>query len=122
MMLLVPVAQRHDPHYRKLLWSEHAGTLRYLKLPIEKLVLPMKEYLYPEEEDTSLIENYITTLVRRIIKQTWCPVPYAIAVHHSAMYLKRSNRLAVRMRAQVEKLWDRDIANTLLYYVPSRLM
>ncbi|XP_011643526.2 RNA polymerase II-associated protein 1-like [Pogonomyrmex barbatus] len=28
MMLLVPMTQRHDPHYRKLLWSEHAGTLR----------------------------------------------------------------------------------------------
>lgn len=121
MMLLVPMAQRHDPHYRKLLWSEHAAALRYLKLPSEKLVIPLKEYLYPEEEDTSLIETYITALVRGTVKETWCPIPFVIAVHHSAMYLKRSNRLAVRMRAQVEKLRNRDVADALLHYVPPRL-
>ncbi|KYN44737.1 RNA polymerase II-associated protein 1 [Trachymyrmex septentrionalis] len=118
MILLVPVAQRHDPHYRKLLWSEHAAALRYLKLLPEKLVLPLKEYLYPEEEDTSLIESYITALVRGVVKKTWCPIPFTIAVHHSAMYLKRTNGLAVRMRTQVEKLRNRDIADALLHYVP----
>ncbi|KYN10155.1 RNA polymerase II-associated protein 1 [Trachymyrmex cornetzi] len=121
MILLVPVAQRHDPHYRKLLWSEHAAALRYLKLSPEKLVLPLKEYLYPEEEDTSLIESYITALVRGVVKKTWCPIPFTIAVHHSAMYLKRMNGLAVRMRTQVEKLRNRNIADALLHYVPPQL-
>ncbi|XP_012059010.1 PREDICTED: RNA polymerase II-associated protein 1 [Atta cephalotes] len=121
MILLVPVAQRHDPHYRKLLWSEHAAALRYLKLSPEKLVLPLKEYLYPEEEDTSLIESYITALVRGVVKKTWCPIPFTIAIHHSAMYLKRTNGLAVRMRTQVEKLRNRDIADALLHYVPPQL-
>ncbi|XP_071631277.1 RNA polymerase II-associated protein 1 isoform X2 [Temnothorax longispinosus] len=121
MTLLVAAAQRHDPHYRKLLWSEHAAALRYLKLPPEKLVLPLKEYLYPEEDDTSLIESYMTALVRGVVRETWCPVPFTIALHHSAMYLKRSNRLAVRMRAQVEKLRNKDIADALLHYVPPQL-
>lgn len=120
MILLVPVAQRHDPHYRKLLWSEHAAALRYLKLPPEKLVLPLKEYLYPEEEDTSLIDYYITALVRGVVRET-CPVLFMIAVHHSAMYLKRSDRRAVRMRTHVEKLRNKDIADALLHYVPPRL-
>ncbi|KAG5308240.1 RPAP1 protein, partial [Acromyrmex insinuator] len=121
MILLVPVAQRHDPHYRKLLWSEHAAALRYLKLLPEKLVLPLKEYLYPEEEDTSLIESYITALVRGVVKKSWCPIPFMIAVHHSAMYLKRTNGLAMRMRMQVEKLRNRDIADALLHYLPPQL-
>ncbi|XP_032680594.1 RNA polymerase II-associated protein 1 isoform X2 [Odontomachus brunneus] len=121
MTLLVPVAQRHDTHYRKLLWSEHAGVLRYLRLPLEKLTVPLKEYLYPEEEDTSLIESYITALIRGVVKQAWCPIPYMIALHHSAMYLKHSNKLAVRMRMQVEKLRDKDIVNKLLQYEPPRL-
>ncbi|EGI64919.1 PREDICTED: RNA polymerase II-associated protein 1 [Acromyrmex echinatior] len=121
MILLVPVAQRHDPHYRKLLWSEHAAALRYLKLLPEKLVLPLKEYLYPEEEDTSLIESYITALVRDVVKKSWCPIPFMIAVHHSAMYLKRTNGLAMRMRMQVEKLRNRDIADALLHYLPPQL-
>lgn len=114
--LLVPVAQRHDVHYRKLLWSEHAAALRYLKLSPEKLLLPLKDYLYPEEEDASLIDSYITALVRGTIKETWCPVPFIIALHHSAMYLKRTSKLAVRMRTQMEKLRNRDIADKLLYY------
>ncbi|KAM0733735.1 RNA polymerase II-associated protein 1 [Formica fusca] len=119
--LLVPVAQRHDAHYRKLLWSEHAAALRYLRLPPEKLLLSLKDYLYPEEEDVSLIDSYITALVRGAIKETWCPVPFTIALHHSAMYLRRKNKLAMRMRTQMEKLRNRDIADRLLHYEPSQL-
>lgn len=95
--------------------------LRYLRLPPEKLVVPLKEYLYPEEEDTSLIESYIIALIRGVVKEAWCPIPYMIALHHSAMYLKHSSKLAVRMRTQVEKLRDKDIASKLLQYEPPRL-
>lgn len=95
--------------------------LRYLRLPPEKLVVPLKEYLHPEEEDASLIESYITALMRDVVREAWCPVPYAIALHHSAMYLKRSNKLAVRMRTQMEKLRDKDIASRLLQYESPRL-
>ncbi|KAK2580074.1 hypothetical protein KPH14_012357 [Odynerus spinipes] len=116
MMLLVPVAQRHNVHYRKLLWSEHAGVLRYLRLPLEKLIIPLKEYLYPLEDDLSLIETYITALVRGTIKSEWCPIPYTVALHHSAMYLKRTTKLATRMRTQVEQIRDRNLVNTLLNY------
>lgn len=120
--LLVSVVQRHDAHYRKLLWSEHAAALRYLRLPPEKLLLPLKDYLYPEEEDVSLINSYITALIRRTVKKTWCPIPFAIAIHHSAMYLKRTSKLAVRMRTQMEKLRNREpIADRLLHYEPPRL-
>ncbi|EFN89719.1 RNA polymerase II-associated protein 1 [Harpegnathos saltator] len=121
MILLVPVAQRHDTYYRKLLWSEHAGALRYLRLPSSRLVVPLKDYLYPEEEDTSLIESYITALIRGMVREAWCPIPYAIALHHSAMYLKRSNKLAGRMRTQMEKLCDKDVASKILQYEPPRL-
>ena len=121
MTLLVPIAQRHDVHYRKLLWSEHAGSLRYIRLPLEQLVIPLKEYLYPLEEDVSLIESYITALVRGIVTENWCPVPYAIAVHHSAMYLKQSNKLAARMRTRLEKIPNKALATLLLNYEPPSL-
>ncbi|XP_076618567.1 RNA polymerase II-associated protein 1 isoform X2 [Colletes latitarsis] len=116
MTILLLIAQRHDVHYRKLLWSEHAGLLRYIRLPLEQLVIPLKEYFYPLEEDTSLIESYITALVREIVKKDWCPIPYAIAVHHSAMYLKQPNKLAVRMRMKLEKIPNKDLAVMLLEY------
>ncbi|XP_076277469.1 RNA polymerase II-associated protein 1 [Lasioglossum baleicum] len=121
MTLLVPIAQRHDDHYRKLLWSEHAGLLRYIRLPVEQLVVPLKEYLYPIEEDTSLIESYITALVRGIVKQEWCPIPYTIAIHHSAMHLKQSNKVALRMRTQLAKIPNKALAALLLNYEPPAL-
>ncbi|KAI4499929.1 hypothetical protein M0802_004799 [Mischocyttarus mexicanus] len=120
-ILLIPIAQRHDPHYRKLLWSEHAGVLRYLRLPLNKLMIPLNEYLYPLEEDASLIETYITVLVRNIIKLEWCPVPYTIALHHSAMYLKRTTKLAIRMRTQIEKIRDQRLIDILLNYESPKL-
>lgn len=116
MTLLIPIAQRHDVHYRKLLWSEHIGLLRYIRLPLEQLIIPLKEYLYPFEEDTSLIESYITALVRGIVNQNWCPIPYTIALHHSAMYLKKSSKLAIRMRTQLEKISNKVLAGLLLNY------
>lgn len=116
MTLLIPITQRHDVHYKKLLWSEHVGLLRYIRLPLEQLSIPLKEYLYPFEEDTSLIESYITALVRGIVNQNWCPIPYTIALHHSAMYLKKSNKLAVRMRTQLEKISNKVLAVLLLNY------
>jgi len=119
--LLIPLAQRQDVHYRKMLWSEHAVALKYLKLPQEKLILPLKEYLYPEEEDVSLIENYIKALIRGIVKETSCPVPYIIALHHSAMFLKRSNKIAIQMKKQVQNLRDKDIASKLLNYESPQL-
>lgn len=118
MILLVPIAQKHNVHYRKLLWSEHAGVLRYLRLPLKELIIPLNEYLYPLEEDLSLIETYITALVRNTIKSEWCPIPYTVALHHSAMYLKRTTKLAIRMRNQVEKIQDKNLVNTLLNYEP----
>jgi len=121
MILLIPLTQRQNVQYRKMLWSEHAIALQYLRLSREKLIVPLKEYLYPEEEDISLIENYIAALVRGEVKETKCPVPYMIALHHSAMFLKRSNKIAIRLKKQIEKLRDKDIASKLLNYESPQL-
>ncbi|XP_047347200.1 RNA polymerase II-associated protein 1 isoform X1 [Vespa velutina] len=118
MILLIPIAQRHNVHYRKLLWSEHAGVLRYLRLPLNKLIIPLQEYLYPLEDDMSLIETYITALVRNTVKLEWCPIPYTIALHHSAMYLKLTTKLAIRMRTKIETIPDKSLVNILLNYKP----
>ncbi|XP_078049905.1 RNA polymerase II-associated protein 1 [Augochlora pura] len=121
MALLVPISQRHDAHYRKLLWSEHAGLLRYVRLLVDQLVVPLEEYLYPVEEDVSLIESYITALVRGSVRKEWCPIPYAIAVHHSAMFLKQTSKVATRMRTQLAKIPQKTLASLLLKYEPPAL-
>ncbi|XP_066582769.1 RNA polymerase II-associated protein 1 isoform X2 [Prorops nasuta] len=120
-ILLVVLAQRHDVHYRKLLWSEHAGALRYMRVSVENLLIPIQEYLYPEEEDISLIECYLTNLIRGIARKEWCPVPYLIAFHHSAMYLKRNTNIVKCMRRKIEEINDKNLANALLNYKPDFL-
>ncbi|XP_057331233.1 RNA polymerase II-associated protein 1 [Microplitis mediator] len=118
MCLLVPIAQRHDVHYRKLLWSEHAGALRYLKLSPEKLFVPIDEYLSPLEQDVTLIESYLTALVRKTIRKEWCPLMYMIAIHHSAMFIRGTSKLATKMRAKIKTIQDISLAESLLNYVP----
>ncbi|XP_058802458.1 RNA polymerase II-associated protein 1 isoform X2 [Phymastichus coffea] len=121
--LLVFGAQRYEIHYRKLLWSEHAGVLPYLRLLPEKLLLPYREYLYPLEQDASLIESYITALVRNTVKEFQSPVMYGIALHHSAIFLKNNEKLAMSMRSSIEKLMRQEstriIAEKLLNYEPN---
>lgn len=120
IVLLTFISQRHDVHYRKMLWSEHAGTLRYIKITVDNLIFPLDELLYPVEEDVSLIECYITSLVRGIVKKEWCCIPYIIALHHSAMFLKNSNELAKRMKSGLEKLKNSEIVNEILNYEPTK--
>ena len=121
MALLVPLAQRHDVHYRKSLWSEHAAALRYLRLKEEELVIPLREYFYPIEEDPTLIESYLTALVRGTVKSAWCPLMYRIALHHSAMFIKGDSKLAVRMRTKIGQLRANELSNALLNYIPPEM-
>ncbi|XP_063989408.1 RNA polymerase II-associated protein 1 [Diachasmimorpha longicaudata] len=112
--LLAPVAQRHDKYYRKILWSEHAAALRYIKLTPAMLPVPVEEYLEPAEEDESLIEEYLTALVRRTVREEWSPLMYMIAVHHCRRFLKGEGDLKRRMRERMRKLEDKELVKILL--------
>ncbi|XP_014210855.1 RNA polymerase II-associated protein 1 isoform X2 [Copidosoma floridanum] len=125
-VLLVFVAQRFDIHYRKLLWSEHAGVIRYCSVQPQDFYLPFdEEYLFPLEKDASLIETYITALVRNTVREEQSPGLYRVALHHAAMYLKETSKLATVMRSRIEKLLIdermRNIGQKLLNYVPPPL-
>jgi hypothetical protein len=126
-VVLIFVAQRYEVHYRKLLWSEHAGVLQYCRLRPDKLLIPYEEYLYPVETDASLIEAYITALMRETIRYSHSPVLYSIALHHAAMYLKGTSKLAVLMRSRINSLLNqegtrnRNVVDKLLNYEPSEL-
>ncbi|XP_023313719.1 RNA polymerase II-associated protein 1 [Trichogramma pretiosum] len=126
--LCVFLAQRQLAHYRKLLWSEHAGALRYIGLTPQQLLLPYDEYLYPVERDVSLIDSYITALVRDTVRPEQSPALYNVALHHAAMFLKRAeeggeeDNVALARRRSVEKMLaqerTRDLAEKLLNYNP----
>ncbi|XP_043480944.1 RNA polymerase II-associated protein 1 [Leptopilina heterotoma] len=121
LVLLTFISQRQDVHYRKMLWSEHAGTLRYIKITIDKLLCSIDEFLYPIETDVSLINCYISSLLWGTVKKEWCSLPYIIALHHSGMFLKNSNQLALQMKSRLEKLERSEIIDEILNYDPSRI-
>lgn len=123
-VVLIFIAQRFDAHFRKLLWSEHADALRYCKLSSDELAIPLREYLYPIEKDVSLIEAYITALVRDTVRKESSPIPYRIALHHSAMFLKSDEKLSKVLRSRIVKLLDdhklKSVAEVLLNYNPDQ--
>lgn len=84
--VLVPLAQKHDVKWRKLLWSEYAGCLRALDCPEHSLCYDMKEYLYPEETDESLIKSYFQVLNTNLLRPG--TIAHTIACHHTSNYKK----------------------------------
>ncbi|XP_026728675.1 RNA polymerase II-associated protein 1 [Trichoplusia ni] len=86
--ILVPLAQKHNVKWRKLLWSEYAGCLRALDCPEEVLCYDIKDYLYPEETDESLIQSYFLALSTNLLRPG--TIAHRIASHHAASYSKRN--------------------------------
>lgn len=78
--VLVPVAQKHNVQWRKMLWSEYAGCLRALDCPENYLCYGLNDYLYPEENDESLLKCYFRALNSNLLRKG--TIAYKIAEHH----------------------------------------
>ncbi|KPI98938.1 RNA polymerase II-associated protein 1 [Papilio xuthus] len=78
--VLVPLAQRHNVKWRKMLWSEYAGCLRALDCPDDYLCYELNDYLYPEENDESLLKCYFRALNSNLMRRG--TIVYRIAEHH----------------------------------------
>lgn len=87
--VLVPLAQKHDVKWRKLLWSEYAGCLRALDCPVEYLCYPLEEYLYPDETDESLLKSYFRALNGNLLRPN--TIVHRIASHHVERYKNRTS-------------------------------
>lgn len=87
--VLVPLAQRHNVKWRKLLWSEYAGCLRALDCPESLLCYNLDEYYYPEETDESLLKSYSRALSSNLLRPD--TMVYKIALHHVECFKKRKN-------------------------------
>ncbi|XP_033105370.1 RNA polymerase II-associated protein 1-like [Anneissia japonica] len=85
--ILLPLQQRFSSQLRRAVWSEHAGVLRSLSIPVSKFLIPLEGFLHPIETNQELLSMYLSGLSTGIVKQTWCPVLYLIATHHLANYV-----------------------------------
>ncbi|XP_047514126.1 RNA polymerase II-associated protein 1 [Pieris napi] len=87
--LLVPLAQRHNVKWRKLVWSEYAGCLRVLDCPEDLLCYGIEAYLYPEETDESVLKSYHRALTSNLLRPE--TLAYKIAHHHVESYKKQKS-------------------------------
>ncbi|XP_077286684.1 RNA polymerase II-associated protein 1 [Arctopsyche grandis] len=92
--VLLPLAQKHNIKWRKIVWSEYAGCLRSLDCPEDMLCYPFNEYLNPPETDISLLKCYNTALQGYLLRPG--TITYKIAQHHIEAMKARQKCKAVK--------------------------
>ncbi|KAL1124466.1 hypothetical protein AAG570_001092 [Ranatra chinensis] len=106
--VLVPLAQRHNVKYKKLLWSELAPVIRFLRTPLDQVNI--KDYLEPCEIDPDMLVTYLQSLAIGRVNVNWCPVLYRMAVHHVATYIATcpaEDRVGIVLKDRIAKLGNK---------------
>lgn len=75
-LVMVPLCQKYDPKWRKLAWSEYAGSMTFVTCNEAELIEGIGEYLDPVETDLSILRSYAAamhtlrdgTITRKIAK------------------------------------------------------
>lgn len=77
-LVMIPLAQKYDSKWRKLVWSEYAMVLKFITC--DESDLNYEEYLNPIESELSLLKSYAIALSssHRQINS----LPWKIANHH----------------------------------------
>lgn len=77
-IVVIPLMQKYDSKWRKIIWSEYAMILKFISCEENDLIYSIDDYLYPTETDESLLKCYRSTL-KYLRKES---LPWKIAVHH----------------------------------------
>lgn len=86
--VMIPLAQKYDVKWRKVVWSEYAMVLKFITC--DQTNLNFDEYLQPVETDVSLLKCYMTALSSHWLRKD--SLPWKIANHH----VKNSRHLLVK--------------------------
>lgn len=78
IFLMIPLAQKYDSKWRKLVWSEYAMVLKFITC--DENDLNFEEYLNPIETDISLLKSYAIALSSNYLRKD--SLPWKIAEHH----------------------------------------
>lgn len=89
VIVMIPLAQKYDVKWRKLVWSEYVATMKFISCQESDLLEDFNEYLYPVETDTSLLKCYRTALSTNLLRKD--SLPWKIAEHHVKNAKKPSN-------------------------------
>ncbi|XP_012944871.1 RNA polymerase II-associated protein 1 [Aplysia californica] len=87
LYVLLPLQQRHGADLRRALWGERSKILRSLRVPLSELLIPVENFLCPDETDVELVGIYLRALVCGWVQAAWSPLMYLVAVHHLNRFL-----------------------------------
>ncbi|CAL1537312.1 unnamed protein product [Lymnaea stagnalis] len=90
LYVLLPLQQKHSSMLRKAVWGERRKMLRTLRVPLEEMLIPVQNFLQPEETDAELLQLYCSALLTNAVLPAWSPVMYLLAVHHLNRFLYTS--------------------------------
>ncbi|XP_066280057.1 RNA polymerase II-associated protein 1-like [Branchiostoma lanceolatum] len=85
--VLLPLQQKFGVGFKKLLLSEHDAVFRTFPLQFQELVIPVENYLEPQETDQELLQMYLGVLLTGTVRQQWAPIFYLIMVKHITSYI-----------------------------------
>jgi RNA polymerase II-associated protein 1 len=80
VIVMIPLAQKYDIKWRKLVWSEYVPTMKFVSCQEKDLLENFDEYLFPVETDLSLLKCYALALSSNLLRKG--SVPWKIAEHH----------------------------------------
>lgn len=80
VMVMIPLAQKFDMKWRKLVWSEYVMTMKFISCQESDLLENFNEYLHPIETDASLLKSYAIALSTNLLRKD--SIPWKIAEHH----------------------------------------
>ncbi|RUS73549.1 hypothetical protein EGW08_018690 [Elysia chlorotica] len=115
LFVLLPLQQRHSSMLRKAVWGERRKMLRTLRVPLLEILIPLQNFLEPEESDPELLYLQLSAMISGAVQASWSPVLYLVAVHHVNRFLflapaaqqgSTEERTATR-----ERMWEQVILN-----------
>jgi hypothetical protein len=80
VLVMVPLCQKYDAKWRKLVWSEYVATMKFINCKESDLLEDFGEYLTPVETDASLLRCYAQALSSNLLRKD--SIPWKIAEHH----------------------------------------
>lgn len=88
ILVMIPLAQKYDAKWRKLVWSEYVLTMKFISCQEKDLLENFNEYLFPIETDVSLLKSYSMALSSNVLQKD--SIPWKIAMHHVIQAKKAS--------------------------------
>ncbi|CAG5117000.1 unnamed protein product [Candidula unifasciata] len=119
LYVLLPLQQRHSSLLRKAVWGERRRMLRTLRISLTEMLIPLENYLQPEEQDVELLQLYLSAIITKGVQSVWSPVLYLIAVHHVNRFiyiLHEDGNGAIRSHMWKQILANESKVSDVIYY------